>query len=165
MSIIKGMRSNRERGASLVEFAIVAPFLLILLFGIIDFGRYMAAAESVRAAAREGARFGINVGDTGSNVPHYVDCDEMISAAADRAGVVDILPTDVTVEYDDGTSTTITMDCLPTTTQDPALVLSGHRLVVTVEIQFSMITPLVSAFFPSTLTISSTDRRTVFKSS
>jgi Flp pilus assembly protein TadG len=40
----------------LAEFALVLPLLLILLFGIIEFGIAFNRAQAVEAAAREGAR-------------------------------------------------------------------------------------------------------------
>lgn len=45
-----------ERGAAAVEFAIVLPLLLVIVFGIIDFGRYLAVRNNLAAAVREGAR-------------------------------------------------------------------------------------------------------------
>ena len=45
-----------ERGAVAVEFALVLPVLVILLFGILDFGRLLNAQETLTQAAREGAR-------------------------------------------------------------------------------------------------------------
>lgn len=45
-----------ERGAAIVEFAIVVPILLVLVMGIIDFGRMLAVAASLSAAVRDGAR-------------------------------------------------------------------------------------------------------------
>ena len=47
---------HQERGASLVEFALVAPLLFLLLFGMIDFGWLFAQNLDVRHGAREGAR-------------------------------------------------------------------------------------------------------------
>jgi Flp pilus assembly protein TadG len=47
---------DRERGASLVEMAFVAPLLLLLLFGIVEFGYIFGQYNEVRHAAREGAR-------------------------------------------------------------------------------------------------------------
>jgi hypothetical protein len=45
-----------ERGANLVEFAILAPLLILLLFGIIEFAWVFAQNLNVRHGAREGAR-------------------------------------------------------------------------------------------------------------
>jgi TadE-like protein len=45
-----------DGGAAAVEFALVLPLLLLLLFGIIDFGRLLNAQLTVNEAAREGAR-------------------------------------------------------------------------------------------------------------
>ncbi len=45
-----------ERGASAVEFALVLPLLVSILFGMIDFGYYFGQFNEVRHAAREGAR-------------------------------------------------------------------------------------------------------------
>jgi len=51
------MKARRERGAAAVEFALVLPLLLIMLFAIIDFGWVLNQQMSVTAAAREGARY------------------------------------------------------------------------------------------------------------
>lgn len=45
-----------ERGASAVEFALVVPLLLMLVLGIIDFGRLLFVTQSLTAAVREGGR-------------------------------------------------------------------------------------------------------------
>ncbi len=47
---------NDERGAAAVEFALVVSLLLIILFGIIAFGRVYSELEVMESAAREGAR-------------------------------------------------------------------------------------------------------------
>jgi Flp pilus assembly protein TadG len=49
-------RSARDRGAAAVEFALVFPLLLLIVFGIIDFGRLLNAQITLTQAAREGAR-------------------------------------------------------------------------------------------------------------
>jgi Flp pilus assembly protein TadG len=49
-------RTTRDRGATAVEFALVLPLLLLLVCGIIDFGRALNAQISLTEAAREGAR-------------------------------------------------------------------------------------------------------------
>jgi Flp pilus assembly protein TadG len=45
-----------DSGAAAVEFALVVPFVLLLLFGVIDFGRAYNMQLSLTHAAREGAR-------------------------------------------------------------------------------------------------------------
>lgn len=46
----------RDKGASLVEFAFVMPFLLLLVLGIVEFGYLFAQMNEVRHGAHEGAR-------------------------------------------------------------------------------------------------------------
>ncbi|MEZ5407593.1 MAG: pilus assembly protein [Acidimicrobiales bacterium] len=45
-----------ERGAVLAEFALIVPVLVMILFGIIQFGFAISRAQAVEAAAREGGR-------------------------------------------------------------------------------------------------------------
>lgn len=47
---------DRERGAAAVEFALVLPLLVMLVFGIIEFGRGYHAKVELTGAVREGAR-------------------------------------------------------------------------------------------------------------
>jgi Flp pilus assembly protein TadG len=48
-----------QRGVAAVEFALVLPLLLVILFGIIDFGLMLYDKAMITNAAREGARAGI----------------------------------------------------------------------------------------------------------
>ena len=60
MAALKSTRRNRsERGAVLVEAAIALPLLLLVVMGIIDFGRLFQRYEVVTNAAREGARVAV----------------------------------------------------------------------------------------------------------
>ena len=54
MRVTRSFRS--ERGAAMVEFAIVLPILLLMVFGIVDFGRALYTLNNLTAAVREGAR-------------------------------------------------------------------------------------------------------------
>jgi len=45
-----------DRGAVAAEFALVLPMLVLLVFGIVQFGLTFQRQEAVHAAAREGAR-------------------------------------------------------------------------------------------------------------
>ena len=52
-----GKRSQRSQ--ALIEFALVSPVLLLLLFGIIDIGRAIFYYDTINHAAREGARVAV----------------------------------------------------------------------------------------------------------
>jgi len=53
---MRSISGRHDRGASLVEFAFVMPFLLVLLIGIVEFGWIFATNLDVKHGAREGAR-------------------------------------------------------------------------------------------------------------
>jgi hypothetical protein len=48
-----------QRSQSIVEFALIAPILLLLLFGIIDFGRLIYVYATLTQAVNEGARVAV----------------------------------------------------------------------------------------------------------
>ena len=52
------MRSSRaaQRSQAIVEFAIIAPVLVLLLFGVVDFGRAIYVYATLNQAVNEGAR-------------------------------------------------------------------------------------------------------------
>ena len=54
----KRFGKNGERGQSMVEFVLVLPIFLLLVFGIVDFGMGFHAWLTVTNSAREGARLG-----------------------------------------------------------------------------------------------------------
>ncbi|MDD2401486.1 MAG: TadE/TadG family type IV pilus assembly protein [Clostridia bacterium] len=58
---------SEKKGQGLVEMAIVLPLLLLLLFGIIEFGRVIGAEIMVIHSARDGARCG-SVGASDSEI-------------------------------------------------------------------------------------------------
>lgn len=45
-----------ERGAGVVEFALVLPLLMMLVFGVVQFGLLYNRQQALHASAREGAR-------------------------------------------------------------------------------------------------------------
>ena len=55
--IIHGSRA--QRGQAMVEFALVAPIFILMLMGVIEFGRFVVAYEAANNAVREGTRYAI----------------------------------------------------------------------------------------------------------
>ena len=51
-------RGRTRHGQALVEFALVIPIFLLMLFGLIDIGRLVYLNATLSQAAREGARVG-----------------------------------------------------------------------------------------------------------
>ena len=51
-----GRRRGRQRSQALVEFALVSPLFLLVVFSAIDIGRLLYAYTAISSAARDGAR-------------------------------------------------------------------------------------------------------------
>lgn len=67
------MFAGDERGATLVEFALVTPVLILVLVACFDFARALNAYVTVANAAREGARFAaLSDGATSTTVHDYL---------------------------------------------------------------------------------------------
>jgi hypothetical protein len=51
-------QQRHGRGQALVEFALVIPLFLLIIFGLVDLGRAVFVNNSLAEAARDGARYG-----------------------------------------------------------------------------------------------------------
>lgn len=61
-------RYRRDAGAAAVEFAIILPLLILLVFGIVEFGQAYNRSQAMQAAVREAARFGAKANVTADQV-------------------------------------------------------------------------------------------------
>lgn len=61
--------ARRRRGGAAIEFALVLPVLLALIFGIIEYGWIFFQQANILSAAREGARLGVTVAQDASPNP------------------------------------------------------------------------------------------------
>ncbi len=86
----RGRAANDDRGQALVEFALVAPLLLLLLLGIVDFARAWSAYEVITYQARQGARMAV-VDDPG------VTEADVLQAIRDGLGNASLKPDDATI--------------------------------------------------------------------
>lgn len=112
---------QREKGQSLLEFALVLPVLLIILAGILDLGRLYFAYVAVTDAAAEGAAYGAIEPDSNS---------EIKARAKDASGGQ--------VQIDEGA---VMID----SPSDPDW---GDSITVTVTYSFTLATPLVNGIMP-----------------
>jgi len=66
-----------QRSQALIEFALVSPILLLLLFGVIDIGRAIFYYDTLNHAAREGARVAVRASN---QLPTNADVLSAVSA-------------------------------------------------------------------------------------
>ena len=148
----------KEKGQGLVEFALTLPLLLMLFFGIIEFGRLLFFYSAVTTAAREAARYGSAAGGYAGSGNYYQDCDG-IRAAAKRIGVfAGVSDGDISITYDEGPGSTAFGNC-PVGGTGPEL-SRGYRIIVDVSTEFTPIVPLVNL---QSFDIESVARRSIFK--
>jgi len=93
MSPVHSRRPSARRGQSLTEFALVAPLVFLLVFGIIDFGRLFFTEVTLQNALREAGRFAVtgrhlpNPGNPGVNLSRV---DSIIQIATQAAQGLDV---------------------------------------------------------------------------
>lgn len=88
----QGARKRTDSGASLVEFAIVLPFLLLLILGAIEFAWLFSQNLDVRHGAREGARLvAVNYPDGPVNpTPSPTDAGQTTTIANEVCSRMDV---------------------------------------------------------------------------
>ncbi len=91
----RGLWSS-ERGAELVEFALIFPTLLLVVLGIMDFGFLFQRYEVVTAAAREGARVAVLPGYTNADVTtrvgQYLTAAGLTGTPTVNVGAAQVIP-------------------------------------------------------------------------
>jgi Flp pilus assembly protein TadG len=95
---------NRQ-GAVAVEFAVVAPVLLSLLFGMIQYGRAFEMQNQLQVAAREGARFA-SLDHTGMLASGQTSNQKLVQEVKNFLATYGLSPNDVTVTVKDHTNPT-----------------------------------------------------------
>jgi Flp pilus assembly protein TadG len=84
---------RRERGQSLVEFALVLPVLATIVFILLDFGRVVTTQNEITNGAREGARLGsvgtYDFADQSSWLQRYTDIRNRVRAASPGITIAD----------------------------------------------------------------------------
>ncbi len=142
------------RGQGMVEFALVFPLLLLLLFGIFEVGRIMFAYSATMAASREAARYGAAILDVGGGIPQYEDCAG-IRAAAKRIGqYAGIDDANITIQYSNDSGVYST-SCPPS-----QAVQAADTISVSISTSVTPVTP-VGNFNP--IPINSSSSRTILK--
>lgn len=113
------LRSQR-RGVEIVELAIVLPVLVLMVLGIIEFGRAFQVAHDFTTAAREGARLGmlynvlrpqdISGGITSVDARVKNDVKSFLSAMGYNNAPFSVDDIDVLILDENGNDTGVTLD-------------------------------------------------------
>ncbi len=112
---------KKESGQSLVEMALVLPILLILLVGIIDFGRVLYSYSHLHLATQEAVRLG-GLGNSDS---------EIVTFAKNYIHIGDPSKLKVAITPDDSTRS------------------STQYVTVELEYPLKLITPIISKLLPN----------------
>jgi Flp pilus assembly protein TadG len=169
---------RRSRGQGLIEFALIAPLLIGLAFGIFDFGRAESANLTVTNGAREAARYlvaqTISKG-SGNSWGNSCPWSSGTQAPASDSGAgkawkqlqaanLDLTKVTITVYYYSSTSTydpsadtnhahadlaeTCGGSSATPTASSSYTVVSGDWVVVSVQYVYATTTPVISQLFP-----------------
>lgn len=128
-------RRTSHGGQALVEFALVAPVFILLLFGVIEFGRFVLAYEAANNAVREGTRYAIvhgyySIAPVG---PPPGATDNACPPAVSTTAVANVVQQSA---YTLPTATSITV-CWPDGTNN-----RGNRVSVAADFPFRLVLPI-----------------------
>jgi len=148
------LRTNRQRrfrGQGMVEFALAFPIFLLIIMGIIEFGRLFVIYTSVYAAAREGARYGAAVDNL---------CNGQLAAEAKRAGfMAEPLTVSTVYEVFDKDLKLVSRG----TACNVSNLKAGDRVVVTTSTPFQFITGFIHGPGGGPIVLQSTAKRSIIK--
>lgn len=130
---------GREEGASAVEFAVLLPLLIMLVFGIVEFGIVFGQDLALSNGARQGARIGVAGPYPGAG-SDPADCAEIFTSVRNGATTLGVAPADVDVEvFVNGSSKCSTPSGVEPCSGSPA----GAQLRVQATFETSLNIPMV----------------------
>ena len=95
-----------ERGQALVEFALVASFLVILVVSILEMSLFLYTYATLTDAAKEGVRSAIVHGSSGTGTVDAEDCGTDLTTAANA-----VIMTYTNLSFHKLSSSNITITC------------------------------------------------------
>jgi TadE-like protein len=148
------MMGAKDVGAEAVEFALVVPLFVILVFGVVDFGYMINRDTMINNASREGAREGsldLNLNNVKCRIRQSLSTIETPGGGADcLPGGSPKVTLSITCIKPDGVTA-----CTGTFPTDAA---SGGTVVVTVNYQHSWITPVGATIRPGGIALTKTTK-------
>ncbi|MCW5878599.1 MAG: pilus assembly protein [Anaerolineales bacterium] len=139
-------------GQGTLEFALVIPVLLLVIFAIFEGARAVFIYQSISTASREAARLG-------SSTQYYMNCNAIRDKALEYADVARSTASDINIYYVDD-SLGVIGNCGAVVADD---IETGDRIVVEVTGYFDPAAAIPLMRIPQ-MTFNSTTRRTILKS-
>lgn len=106
--LIRDHRSHDRHGGAMVEFVLALPLLLMLTFGLVDYGYFFFAKNSLVSAAQIGVRAAVTESATNTTVTSAISASLGASGFGNSAYTVTTNPTDVSTASK-GTAVTVTV--------------------------------------------------------
>jgi Flp pilus assembly protein TadG len=125
-----------ERGIALVEFALLLPFIAMLVFGTVDLSRGFTQQNRLKNASREGAALA-------RLRPNQLTCPGGIRDRVfeEDDGLSALSGFNVSVVRENGSA--ITQTCNPLPVGDTRKVAAGNTVIVRVQANLNLTTPFV----------------------
>lgn len=141
---------KKTKAQALVEFAIALPFLLALLYGVIELARLAFMFSSASNASRAAARYGAGAGENIEGTPHYLDCEGIRDIALQSAYITDF--SEINITYDRGVNSDGTQIPIPgidpiagtnSCPLDNVTLRNGDRIIVQVTVDYEPIITVI----------------------
>lgn len=142
----KPTHSHKSPAQAMVEFALVLPILLLLIYGLLEVGRLLFIYSSVVSAARQAARYGSTTGVNAAGTFRYRDCAGMRDAAQRVAFINDLPDANIEIWHDEGEGVNQVSYCPSGQAIDTTFTPTTgniNRVRVRVHTQYTPIVPLV----------------------
>jgi Flp pilus assembly protein TadG len=123
-----------QKGAEIVEFALMLPFLLVMLFGIMEFGIVLYDQAVITNASREAARSGIAY-----KCPAVTESFIKGVVTTYTTTGTDVNATSLLVSFPTGTTPVVIVSPSPPTTTTNCYANSGTALTVNVSYQYNFL--------------------------
>lgn len=150
MKTLLSKKKNHTGGQAIVEFMLVIPLLVLLLYGIVEAARLAFIFSSVANASRQAARYGAGTGQV-NDIAYYQDCEGIRSVALQSAILVTF--DDINITYDrgvapDGSQIPISDEISPDPNVDTCpignnIIRNGDRIIVQVSALYEPILPIL----------------------
>jgi hypothetical protein len=146
-------RLRRKRAQALAEMAVMVPFLVIGMMGMLDLGRAFYYQIAITNAVREGARYAATPYYLGLNpsCPSPTNCPTPSQAAIIGRVKNELVGTGITLQDSD-------IQVLPDQPTREGFIANGngsqYPIQVSASFQFNFITPIIGSLIGNPLTIS-----------